>query len=149
MSILQFGISVFLVIEALNVILLYFSPGSKRGNALGVFTAWDKAQNDEQMKRFVNYLSSWVAGTKLIFILVGIVVVVWGNVETQLATAGALVLSISTFFYRLYPAIKKMDQQGEIEPQGYSKTLLLMIVAFILGFVTIFFIGLVKYLGIS
>jgi hypothetical protein len=147
MNILQVGIIGFSLIEALNVLMLYSSPGMKHGNALGVFKAWDEAQKDEQMKRFINYMASWVAGTKLIFILVGMVIVIWGNFETQLATAAAMVISISSFFWRLYPAIKKMDQEGELDPKGYSKTLLLMIVVFILGFATLFVIGLAQYLS--
>ena len=146
MNIIEIGILVFSVIETLNVLMLYFSPGMKQGNALGVFKAWDKAQEDEHMKSFVHYMASWVAGAKLIFILVGIVIIIWGNIETQIATAAAMVISISSFFWRLYPAIKKMDKQGQISPKGYSKTLLAMIVAFVLGFSVIFVIGLVQYL---
>jgi hypothetical protein len=90
-------------------------------------------------------MASWVAGAKLIFILIGIVIILWGNIQTQIATAAALVISISSFFWRLYPAIKKMDDEGQISPAGYSKTLLAMIVAFIIGFAAVFIIGLVKY----
>jgi hypothetical protein len=147
MNILQIGILVFSIIETLNIMMLYFSPGMKQGNALGVFKAWDKAQDDEDMRSFVHYMAAWVAGAKLIFILVGIVIIIWGNIETQLATAVAMIISISSFFWRLYPAIKKMDDQGQIDPKGYSKTLLAMIISFILGFVVIFIIGLVQYLG--
>lgn len=147
MNILQIGILIFIVIETLNILMLYFSPGMKLGNAAGVFNAWHKAQNDEEMKAFVHYMASWVAGAKLIFILVGAVIIIWGNIETQLATAAALVLSISSFFWRLYPAIKKMDARGEIDPEGYSKTLLGMIVVFIAGFITVFVIGLLKHLA--
>lgn len=121
MNILQIGILVFAVIESLNVLMLYRSPGMKMGNALGVFKAWDRAQEDEQMKSFVHYMASWVAGAKLIFILVGIVIIIWGNMETQLATCAALVISIASFFWRLYPAISKMDKKGQIDPKGYSK----------------------------
>ena len=146
MNILQIGILVFVIIETLNILMLYFAPGMKQGNALGVFKAWDKAQEDEAMKSFAHYMAAWVAGAKLIFIMIGIVVIIWGNIQTQLGTAAALVLSISSFFWRLYPAIKKMDDKGQIDPKGYSKTLLGMIVSFVIGFVLIFVIGLVNYL---
>jgi len=149
MNILQVGIAAFLVIETLNVLMLYFAPGMKKGNALGVFKAWNRALLDDSMKQFALYMASWVAGAKIIFILVGLVVIIWGNMETQLATAAAMAISISTFFWRLYPATKMMDQQGELEPKGYSKTLALMIAALIIGFFIIFVIGLVQYLGRS
>ena len=146
MNILQWGILVFSVIETLNILMLYFSPGMKMGNALGVFKAFSSAQEDENMKIFVHYMAAWVAGAKLIFILIGIVIIIWGNIETQIAATAALIISISSFFWRLYPAIKKMDKQGQIDPKGYSKTLLAMIVTFIAGFIVIFIIGLVKYI---
>jgi hypothetical protein len=147
MNILEIGILIFLIFESLNILMLYFSPGMKMGNALGVFRAWDKAQADADMKSFAHYMAAWVAGAKLIFILVGVVIIIWGNIETQIATAAALVISISSFFWRLYPAIRKMDREGQIDPPGYSRTLLAMIAAFITGFLIVFIIGLVKYLG--
>jgi hypothetical protein len=147
MNILEIGILTFLLLESLNILMLYFSPGMKMGNALGVFRAWDKAQDDADMKSFVHYMAAWVAGAKLIFILVGVVIIIWGNIETQIATAAALVISISSFFWRLYPAIKKMDQKGQLDPKGYSKTLLAMIVTIVSVFLVVFVVGLVKYLG--
>jgi uncharacterized membrane protein len=148
MNIMEIGILIFISIETLNILLLYLAPGMKMGNAVGVFNAWEKVQQDEEIRSFAHYMTSWVAGTKLIFILVGAVVIIWGNIETQIATAAALVVSISSFFWRLYPAIKKMDKKGQLDPKGYSKTLLAMIVTFIAGFLLIFVIGLIKYLGI-
>jgi len=146
MNILKWAILLFTIIESLNVIMLYFAPGMKQGNALGVFTAWEKAQKDEEMKSFAYYMAAWVAGAKLIFILLGISVILWGNIEMQIATCGAMVISISSFFFKLYPLIKNMDKNGQIEPKGYSKTLLAMIITFILGFLLVFIIGVIKYL---
>ena len=40
MNILQIGILVFIIIETLNITMLYFAPGMKIGNALGVFKTW-------------------------------------------------------------------------------------------------------------
>ncbi|HAK45634.1 MAG TPA: hypothetical protein DCO79_06905 [Spirochaeta sp.] len=146
MNILQIGILVFSIIETLNITMLYFSPGMKMGNALGVFKAWDTAQEDENMKAFVHYMAAWVAGAKLIFILIGIVIIIWGNIQTQIAAVAALIISIASFFWRLYPAIRKMDEEGQITPTGYSKTLLAMILFFILGFAVVFVIGLIRYI---
>jgi hypothetical protein len=42
----------------------------------------------------------------------------------------ALVLSIASFFWRLFPAIRAMDRAGAIEPAGYSTTLGVMIAGF-------------------
>ncbi|MEX1377167.1 MAG: hypothetical protein AB1Z23_06800 [Eubacteriales bacterium] len=146
MNILQIAILVFIIIECLNVFTLYTNPGMKIGNGIGVFNAWHKAQEDEEMKDFVSYMSSWVAGTKLIFIMLGIVVIICGNFETQLATAAAMVISIASYFLKLNPLIKKMDSKDQISPKGYSKTLMYMILGFIVIFTIAFIIGLVQYL---
>ena len=42
----------------------------------------------------------------------------------------ALIASIATFYWKLYPIIKKMDNSGQITPEGYSKTLAMMISIF-------------------
>lgn len=121
----------FLILECLNVMLLYFDPGSKRGNGVGVFKAWEKSKQDPEIHAFVKYLVNWVAGTKLIFIALLIVIMVTGTRTTQIFAVAALILSILTFYWRLYPMIKAMDEAGEIEPTGYSKTLGIMIAGFI------------------
>ena len=43
----------------------------------------------------------------------------------------AMIASIASFFWRLFPIIKSLDSEGHIAPQGYSKTLAIMILAFI------------------
>lgn len=142
MNILQIGISVFVFIECLNVLMLYFVPGSKKGNGVGVFDAYEESKTDEKTYRFIEYLINWVAGAKLIFIMIGIVVVIFGNYNTQLYTCLALIISILSFYYRLFPEIKKMESKDEITPKGYSKTLNYMILTFIIGFVAVFVISL-------
>jgi uncharacterized membrane protein YbhN (UPF0104 family) len=53
----------------------------------------------------------------------------------------ALVLSIASFFWRLFPAIRAMDRAGAIEPSGYSTTLGVMIAGFLLVFVVALVLG--------
>ncbi len=125
----------FLVFETLNVLALYFFPGSKYANAIGIFKAWDKSKTDPEIHDFVKYLVNWVAGAKLIFILLLIVILLFADDRTLLFTGGALVLSIASFFWRLFPLIRKMDRAGQIEPENYSTVLGWMIGAFILIFV--------------
>ncbi|MDX1357557.1 MAG: hypothetical protein R3232_01875 [Clostridia bacterium] len=137
MNILQIGILIFALIETGNILMLYFSPGSKMGNGVGVFNAWEDAQKDDRMRPFVTYLVNWVAGAKLIFIMMALVVIIFGNRTTQLFTVVALIISILSFYWRLFPSIKKMDAGGEITPKGYSKTLGYMITGFIAGFIII------------
>jgi hypothetical protein len=143
MNILQIGISVFCFIELLNIIILYFQPNSTLGNGVGVFNQYHELKEDESKKEFVGYLINWVAGAKLIFIMVGVVVVIFGNYNTQLFTVVALIISILSFYWRLFPAIKRLDKLNQLSPKGYSKTLNFMILAFILGFVFILVIELI------
>lgn len=144
MNLLEIGISVFCFIEILNVTILYFKPESSIGNGVGVFNMYHELLENPKQKEFVNYLVNWVAGAKLIFIIVGLVVVVFGNYYTQLFTVIALILSILSFYWKLFPAIKRLDKQGEITPKGYYVTLNYMILTFIFGFVAILIVELVQ-----
>ena len=134
MNILQIGISVFVFIEFLNIMMLYFMPGSKMGNGVGVFNDYHILNENKDTQAFVGYLINWVAGAKLIFVMIGIVVVIFGNDNTQLFTVVALIISILSFYWRLFPTIKKLDKQDKISPKGYYKTLNTMILSFVIGF---------------
>lgn len=124
----------FLILEATNVFTLYFFPGSKFANGVGVFKAWEKSKSDPEIHDFVKYLVNWVAGTKLIFILLLIVIVVWADDQTLVFAGIALIISIASFFWRLFPLVRKMDRAGQIEPEKYSVVLGWMIAVFILVF---------------
>ena len=134
MDILSIVIIMFVVLEASNVIMLYFTPGTRRGNGVGVFNAYEKSKSDQEVHELVKYLINWVAGTKLIFIALLIVIVITGNSTAKIFSVAALILSIFSFFWRLYPAIRKIDQDGHLTPKGYSKTLGVMIAVFIVIF---------------
>jgi hypothetical protein len=124
----------FLILESTNVIALYFFPDTKYANAIGVFKAWEKSKSDADVHDLVKYLVNWVAGTKLIFILLMIVILVIADDQTLVFAGIALALSIASFFWRLFPLIRKMDRSGQIEPANYSMTLGVMIGGFILVF---------------
>ncbi len=143
MNILEIGILVFTFIEFLNIMILYFNPEFKFGNGVGVFNQYHLSKEDESMHLFVRYLVNWVAGAKLIFIMIGVVVVIFGDYTLQLFTVVALILSILSFYWKLFPMIKRMDKAGEITPKGYSKTLNLMILSFLVGFTIILILALI------
>lgn len=130
-------------LELLNVLTLYLAPGSRRGNALGVFRAYQRSKDDPEVHALVSYLIDWVAGTKLIFIVLLIGIVLTGSPATKVFSAIALIFSILTFYSRLYPAITRMDAAGQIVPRGYSRTLALMIASF----VVVFAVAVVMYLA--
>lgn len=139
MSIISIVIIVFMVLELMNVSMLYFSPGSKMGNGIGVFNAWEASKENESVHALVKYLVYWVAGTKLIFIGLLLVILITGSATSQIWSAVVMVLSICSFYWRLYPIMKGLDQKNEISPKGYSKTLAYMIA----GFISMFLIALI------
>jgi len=131
---LKIAIGLFVILEIGNIMILYFMPDSKLANAMGYFKAWEKSKSDPDVHAMVKYLVNWVAGSKLIFILLLIVFLVRGDTQTLPFVGGAMTLSIATFFWRLFPGMKDMDQKGQIAPKGYSRTLLLMIAGMIIVF---------------
>ena len=132
-------------LELLNVLTLYLAPGSRRGNALGVFRAYERSKRDPEVHALVRYLIDWVAGTKLIFIVLLIGIVLTGSPETKVFSGIALIFSILTFYSRLYPAITQMDAAGQIEPRGYSRTLAITIASFVVVFAVAVAVVLVGY----
>lgn len=134
MNVLALAIIGFLVLETANVVTLYFFPGSKYANGIGVFKAWEKSKHDPEIHNFVRYLVNWVAGTKLIFIALLIVILFTADDQTLVFSAVALVLSIASFFWRLFPLIRKMDRDLQLDPKNYSAILGVMISVFILVF---------------
>ncbi len=131
MNVLKTVITFFMIIEATNVIALYFFPGEKYANAVGIFTAWKKSQNDPAIHDFVKYLVNWVAGTKLIFILLLLVIINTLDEEKLIWVGVAMAISIASFYWRLFPLIRKMDKRNEIEPKNYSTALGWIIFVFI------------------
>ncbi len=142
MDTLSIVLSLFIILEFLNVLLLYKMPGSTRGNAMGVFKAYEKAKADPELSGLVDYLVNWVAGTKLIFIVLLIGIIITGSPTTKVFSVIALIFSIATFFSRLFPIINKMEKGGELTINGYSRTLAIMIASFI----AVFAVALVFYL---
>lgn len=138
MDVVKISLIIFIVLELLNIALLYFIPETKLGNGVGVFNSYEESRENENTHQFIKYLIYWVAGCKLIFLglLIGVVIV--GNDLIQIVTVGILIPTIASFYYKLYPIIKRMDECGAITPKGYSKTLSKMILSFLIMFSIVF-----------
>jgi hypothetical protein len=134
MQVLTAAIVIFGLLELMNVGVLYFAPGSRKANGVGVFTAWERSKADPQVHQFVRYLAYWVAGTKLIFLGLLAVVLITGTEQTKAAASGVLALSIAVFFWRMYPVARQIDSDGNMRPAGYSRTLGAMIAAMVAVF---------------
>lgn len=124
----------FIILELSNVLALYFAPGSKKANAVGVFSAWEKSKQDPEIHEFVKYLVYWVAGVKIIFLALLGLIIVYGDQNLQRLSLLALLFTTATFFWRLFPMIRKMDRLGQIEPKRYS----LIVGGLIFSFIAIF-----------
>ncbi len=143
MLILDIAIILFIILEGANVAILYFKPTTKLGNGVGVFKAFRKAQEDNDESLFTRYLVNWIANAKVIFILLLAVILFTGSETTKLWACIAMFLSIMLYYITLHPIIKKLDNNSQINPKGYSKTLFGMISAFVAVFgvaITLFFI---------
>lgn len=137
MDLLSIAILIFIIMASANVAILYFWPGSRLGNGVGVFNAFSHPESEEQ-RLFAAYLVNWVAGVKLIFLFLLAVILAIGTQQVKLWAVVAMILSIATYFWRLHPTIKKLDAMGCITPKGYSKALGWMIA----GFLTMFTLAL-------
>lgn len=133
MDILSIAILIFIIMESANVAILYFFPGSRLGNGVGVFNAFHNSESEE-LKLFSSYLVNWVAGVKFIFIFLLAVILAMGTEQVKVWAVVAMILSIATYFWRLHPTIKKLDAMGCITPKGYSKALGWMIAGFLILF---------------
>ena len=128
---------IFIGMELANVLSLYFNHDTKMFNGIGVFKAYEKSKEDPEVHDLVKYLIFWVAGTKLIFISLIVVIIIFADPITQGYAALALIISISTFYYKLFPLVRRMDKADQIDPKGYSKVLGIMI----LCMMAVIFIG--------
>jgi hypothetical protein len=124
----------FILLEFSNVLAMYFAPGSKYANAVGIFTAWEKSKQDPEIHNFVRYLIYWVAGAKLIFLFLLGVITLIGNSDIQRMSLVALCIATISFYWRLFPLIRKMDRNGQINPKNYSVFIGVMIAVFIVFF---------------
>ncbi len=124
----------FCLLELSNVVMLYFVPGSRRGNGIGMFNAYEKSRSDPEVFALITYLIHWVAGTKLIFIALLIGIMITGDPAVKVFSISALIFSIMTFYIRMYPGMKKMDEAGQITPKGYSRILARMIAGIVVVF---------------
>lgn len=134
MDILSVTMLIFCILESINVLILYFWTDSKIGNGVGVFDVWEESKKDEVLALFNHYMVYWVAGTKLIFIVLIGVILVTGSEATKIGAVVAMIISIATYFWKLHPIISELDERGKITPKNYSKVLGGMILGFLVMF---------------
>lgn len=121
--ILNIAISVFVLLELSNVVILYMKPEFRYGNSMASFAGWRKAQSAEECYLFTRYLVNWVANCKLIFIFLLLVLLFVGDETAKVYGVLATIASIGMYFVTLHPLLTKLDGMGEIHPRGYAKRL--------------------------
>ncbi|MEL7591544.1 MAG: hypothetical protein AAGU17_09680 [Anaerolineaceae bacterium] len=143
MTITTIVLLAFILLEFSNVVALYFFPGSRRANAVGVFSAWEKSKQFPEIHNLMRYLVYWVAGAKLIFLFLLGLIVAFADLDLQRWSLVALGLATLTFYWRMYPLARIMDYDGQIKPKNYSLVLGGMILALILLFFLAASIGII------
>ncbi|MBE0525654.1 MAG: hypothetical protein IH631_01840 [Candidatus Thorarchaeota archaeon] len=138
MSLVIIVIAVFMLLELTNILTLYFKKDTSIANGIGVFKAWEKSKTDSEINDFVKYLINWVAGTKLIFLSLLTVILLFGSPDLHPWVLLALIISIASFYVGLFPLARKMDREDMLNPKGYSKTLAAMITVFIIVFLILY-----------
>lgn len=134
MDILSITIIIFCIMEFSNVVVLYFFTDYKIANSVAFFDTWDKIKKEEDTKLFGYYMVYWVAGVKLIFIFLLLIIAFLGSELLKIFAIISMILSISTYFFKLHHIIKKLDEMNKITPKNYSKILDNMIIIFLLMF---------------
>ncbi len=134
MNVLDVAIVLFIILELANVLIIYFKPDFKYGNAVSVFKHWGNSQSDEKSRLFSKYMANWVANSKAIFVVLLFIILLFADDTTKFWVSIALIPSISLYYVSLHPIMKKLDAMDEIVPKGYSKVLLAMITSFIILF---------------
>lgn len=132
--ILDIAIIIFVLVEFSNIIILYFKPDFKYGNGMAHFTGWADLKKDEGSFLFTTYLVRWIANCKAIFLLLLIIILIFGSDPLKLWGVIITAITIGLYYITLYPVIRRLDQMDKIKPNGYSKTLTITISGFIAMF---------------
>ena len=127
MKTLQITLLVFAFIETLNMLELYFLQNNCKFNGACIFSGWEKSKSDPEVHALMQYLVNWLAGVKIIVIALVLVLVFTAPETTLLVAAVALVITIGSFYWRLFPALRIADKAGQIKSKGHSTRLGFMV----------------------
>lgn len=128
MSAIQVTLLVIMAVEILSVLELYFMQDRCIFNGVAMFKVCAEARENPDLFGLVRYLVNWVAGIKLIVIGLIAVIVFTAPEQTILLAALSMVITIASFFWRMFPAARFFDEMGQIEPKGRSKMLGAMVI---------------------
>ncbi|MBT7988865.1 MAG: hypothetical protein HN769_03180 [Anaerolineae bacterium] len=96
-------------------------------NGACIFSSWEKSKADPEVHMLMRYLVNWLAGVKMIVIALVLVLVFTAPESTLILAAIALVITIASFYWRLYPLLRTADKAGQLSPRGHAKRLSVML----------------------
>jgi len=108
-----------------------------------MFPAWEKSKSDPDIHNLMRYLTIWVAGSKLIIIALLIVILAQGNKQLVTIAGFTMVVSMLPFYFGLFPTMKKIDDNDQVDPKGFSMrlgfTITALILALLIGSILVIF----------
>ncbi|MCY3415017.1 MAG: hypothetical protein INQ03_25425 [Candidatus Heimdallarchaeota archaeon] len=134
MNIIEIILLIFVFLELGNVFTLYFNHTTTLANGMGAFKILQE-DLDENVRDITDYLIYWVAGTKVIFMGLLLVIIFLATPVVQFFAVLVMMITTMLYYYKLHPLIKKMDNKDMIQPKGYSRILGILIAVFILAFI--------------
>lgn len=127
MNAIQVTLLVFVLIESLSMLELYFLKDNPMFNGVGIFSGWEISKRNPEVHALVCYLVNWLAGVKMIVISLVLVLAFMVPENTMLLGTIALAVTVSSFYWRLHPMLRAADKAGQVTPQGHSKRLSIMV----------------------
>lgn len=136
MSAARLFLFVFVIIETLNMLELYFLKDDSVFNGVSIFSAWEKSRQYPEIHEFMVYLVNWLAGVKFLAVGLVLVIALTATQQVLVITSIVMIVGILTFYWRMYPTIRRFDIQGKLIPKGRSIILGLMVGGLVFGLFT-------------
>ena len=118
MNAIQVSFLVFAIIEILNMLELYFMQDNCMFNGICLFSGWEKS-----------------------------VLIFTAPKQTLILSAISMVITIGSFYWRMYPMICKADDAGQIKRKGRSRLLGTMVAGLQFSFIVTIIIEMVTLTG--
>ena len=147
MNAIQVSFLVFAIIEILNMLELYFMQDNCMFNGICLFSGWEKSKEDPEVHGLIRYLLNWLAGMKMLVIGLVLVLIFTAPKQTLILSAISMVITIGSFYWRMYPMICKADDAGQIKRKGRSRLLGTMVAGLQFSFIVTIIIEMVTLTG--
>ncbi len=135
MKTIQIVLLVFVLVETLNMLELYFLQDNCKFNGACIFSGWEKSKADPEVHALLRYLVNWLAGVKMIVIGLLLVLIFTAPEQTLLLATIALILTTASYFWRMNPMLHAADKAGQVKPRGHAKRLSMMLIGLELSLV--------------